>query len=264
MASFGTTETCQIMPRHLKVRSHFSRCHFRRSLGAHSHCAQHQASRSLQEICATIQAAIQKPQRHNCNQPKAHRKTTTTIHGLCFFLWPSLGVLYPILQWSSGSGATFSQHHISPFQIVHFPNFPLPGTGRLRQRGWVGTTGPRSEEAAAIFCVRPHHKEPLPPGPAPHAMPVRRCTEWRAALIPEGDDHRRSMAMPVRRLLRATRWSRSQRSAQSPPQRCRWHVLWHADQTCHQRMAGKLVLSSDRPRIKGCSVIPAPCTTKTQ
>ena len=33
------------------------------------------------------------------------------------------------------------------------------------------------------------------------------------------------------------------------------------DQTCHWRPAGKLVLSSDRPRIKGHSVIPAPYTT---
>jgi hypothetical protein len=34
-------------------------------------------------------------------------------------------------------------------------------------------------------------------------------------------------------------------------------------QTCHLRLAGKLVLSSNRPRIKGHSVIPATCTTRS-
>jgi len=35
-------------------------------------------------------------------------------------------------------------------------------------------------------------------------------------------------------------------------------------QTCHQRPAGKLVLSRNWPRTKSHSVIPAPCTTRTQ
>ena len=36
------------------------------------------------------------------------------------------------------------------------------------------------------------------------------------------------------------------------------------EQTHHQRPAGKPVLSSDRPRINGHSIRPAPGTTKTQ
>ena len=35
-------------------------------------------------------------------------------------------------------------------------------------------------------------------------------------------------------------------------------------QTCHKRLAGKLILSRNRPRITGHSVIPVPCTTGTQ
>ena len=35
-------------------------------------------------------------------------------------------------------------------------------------------------------------------------------------------------------------------------------------QTCHERLPGKLVLSSDRPRVNGHSVILAPHTTRTQ
>ena len=34
--------------------------------------------------------------------------------------------------------------------------------------------------------------------------------------------------------------------------------------TCHSRLAGKLVLSRNRHRTNGHSVIPAPCTTRTQ
>ena len=40
--------------------------------------------------------------------------------------------------------------------------------------------------------------------------------------------------------------------------------LERPDQTCHWHLAGKLVLSSKGPHIKGHSVIPAPCTTGTQ
>ena len=36
------------------------------------------------------------------------------------------------------------------------------------------------------------------------------------------------------------------------------------DQTCHSRLARKVTLSTDRPRIKGDSAIPAPRTTRTQ
>ena len=43
MAKVGTTKVCQIMPRHLMIRSHFSRCHLKRSWHAHSHCAAHSA-----------------------------------------------------------------------------------------------------------------------------------------------------------------------------------------------------------------------------
>ena len=35
-------------------------------------------------------------------------------------------------------------------------------------------------------------------------------------------------------------------------------------QTCHSRLAGKRVLSRNRPRSNGHSVIPAPRTTRTQ
>ena len=42
------------------------------------------------------------------------------------FLVPQSGNLYPILQWHLKIGANLSLHQISPFQILHGINFPLP------------------------------------------------------------------------------------------------------------------------------------------
>ena len=90
-AKFGTTKVCQMMPRHLKVQSHFSRCHFFGLLACTGlHCAQQQASGGLQEIRGSIQAAIRKPPRNSTNQPKARRKCPPPSAGCvcsCAAVW---------------------------------------------------------------------------------------------------------------------------------------------------------------------------------
>ena len=72
MAQCGTTKVCQIVPRYLKVRGHFSGCHCERSGPERFQCVQQ--PNSLREIRRTIQATVQKPTRNDSNQPKAHRQ----------------------------------------------------------------------------------------------------------------------------------------------------------------------------------------------
>ena len=61
---------------------------------------------------------------------------------------PQFRNLYQILQWYPGIGAELSPHQISPFQISHAPNFPLPGR----------TSSPAAEssatQSAAVYCFR--------------------------------------------------------------------------------------------------------------
>eukprot|EP00670_Eutreptiella_braarudii_P022789 CAMPEP_0174347490 /NCGR_PEP_ID=MMETSP0811_2-20130205/3582_1 /TAXON_ID=73025 ORGANISM="Eutreptiella gymnastica-like, Strain CCMP1594" /NCGR_SAMPLE_ID=MMETSP0811_2 /ASSEMBLY_ACC=CAM_ASM_000667 /LENGTH=211 /DNA_ID=CAMNT_0015473115 /DNA_START=112 /DNA_END=742 /DNA_ORIENTATION=+ len=87
------------------------------------------------------------------------------------------------------------------------------------------------------------HCQPAPSDRAHHSTTAQRThyparpTQNTALELPQRRTH---AAVPRRQLSRGPKRSQPR------------------NQTCHWRPAGKLVLSSDRPRIKGHSVIPAP------
>ena len=129
------------MPWYLKVQSHFSRCHFFALLAC------------TFPLCPTT--SIQKPLGNKGNHPSNHleaskkqpqatkgpQEITSIIHSLCFFLCHNLGILPQNLQWYSRIGVKFSPHQISPFQILHIPNFPLPSDCPVRGgvRHWISS-----------------------------------------------------------------------------------------------------------------------------
>ena len=85
----------------------------------------------------------------------------------------------------------------------------------------------------------------------PHTAPGR---QWR----------RRVMDTPQRLGGRANPNQRAGLRTGGPPEPWGGAAVTALSQTCHGRLAGKLVLSRNRPRIKRHSVIPAPRTTRTQ
>ena len=146
MAEFGTTKVCQIMPRYLKVRGHFSGCHCERSGPERFQCAQQ--PNSLREIRRTIQATVQKPTRNDSNQPKAHRQQRLpfTVYACsCATIWgfvPNSAAIFK--DWRQIFSAPIFR------QISHAPNFPLPGTGHERFRAIPRRTCPSCRGAAGI------------------------------------------------------------------------------------------------------------------
>ena len=65
----GTTKVCQIMPRYLRVQSHFSRCHVFGLLACTVPLCP-----ATKHPEATLQTTVWTPPRNNRNQPKARRK----------------------------------------------------------------------------------------------------------------------------------------------------------------------------------------------
>ena len=81
---------------------------------------------------------------------------TTIIHGLSFFLWPILGILYQLLQWYLRIGVNFSLGQSWPFQISHGPNFPFPGYVKLfSQPGSPAAECQDNEHLFAVVCYEP-------------------------------------------------------------------------------------------------------------